>query len=310
MIRAQCTNPDEPRAASLSRSATCATTCASGASPRPARCRWCMVHGWMDVAASWQFVVDAFARDRYVIAPDWRGYGLTEVARRRQLLVPRLPGRPRLPARPLRAATQPVDLVGHSMGGNIAMLYAGARPAAHPPAGEPGRLRHARHAARRRRPAAMPSGWTSSRPCTAARWRSRATTTPDGVARRLMQDQPAAEPGQGRLAGPALGAPGRRRPLAHPGRRRPQDHQCPAVPRRRGAGALPAHRAARRCASKPATTASASGGRASSRWPSTTNACRRCPSCSIGRVERRRPHAAPRPAGRCWPGYIEEFLDG
>ena len=37
-----------------------------------------MVHGWMDVSASYQFVVDAFARDHYVIAPDWRGYGLTE----------------------------------------------------------------------------------------------------------------------------------------------------------------------------------------------------------------------------------------
>ena len=36
-----------------------------------------MVHGWMDVAASYQFVVDAFAHDHYVIAPDWRGYGLT-----------------------------------------------------------------------------------------------------------------------------------------------------------------------------------------------------------------------------------------
>ena len=37
-----------------------------------------MVHGWMDVAASYQFMVDAFAQDRYIIAPDWRGYGLTE----------------------------------------------------------------------------------------------------------------------------------------------------------------------------------------------------------------------------------------
>ena len=40
-----------------------------------------MVHGWMDVAASYQFVVDAmtdaFARGRQIIAPDWRGYGLT-----------------------------------------------------------------------------------------------------------------------------------------------------------------------------------------------------------------------------------------
>ena len=46
--------------------------------PAPGKTPLVMVHGWMDVAASYQFVVDAFARDHYVIAPDWRGYGLTE----------------------------------------------------------------------------------------------------------------------------------------------------------------------------------------------------------------------------------------
>jgi pimeloyl-ACP methyl ester carboxylesterase len=34
-----------------------------------------MLHGWMDVGASFQFVVDAMAGDRCVIAPDWRGFG-------------------------------------------------------------------------------------------------------------------------------------------------------------------------------------------------------------------------------------------
>lgn len=86
-----------------------------------------MVHGWMDVAASYQFVVDAFAQDRYVIAPDWRGYGDTNsgkvdnywfpdyLADLDFLLDHYAPG-------------QAVDLVGHSMGGNVAMLYAGVRP--------------------------------------------------------------------------------------------------------------------------------------------------------------------------------------
>src|SRR5262249_5635564 len=37
-----------------------------------------MVHGWMDVGASFQFVVDAMAEARFVIAPDWRGFGLTD----------------------------------------------------------------------------------------------------------------------------------------------------------------------------------------------------------------------------------------
>ena len=37
-----------------------------------------MVHGWMDVAASFQFVIDALKDDHWIIAPDWRGFGLTE----------------------------------------------------------------------------------------------------------------------------------------------------------------------------------------------------------------------------------------
>src|SRR5690606_19020317 len=36
-----------------------------------------MLHGWMDVSASFQFVVDALQQDWHVIAPDWRGFGLT-----------------------------------------------------------------------------------------------------------------------------------------------------------------------------------------------------------------------------------------
>ena len=92
-----------------------------------------LVHGWMDVSASYQFVVDAFsqafAQGRRIIAPDWRGFGLTAppvptdhyffpdyLADLDQLLDHYAPG-------------TPVDLVGHSMGGNVAMFYAGARPA-------------------------------------------------------------------------------------------------------------------------------------------------------------------------------------
>ena len=95
-----------------------------------------LVHGWMDVAASYQFMVDAFsdafAAGRSIIAPDWRGFGQTGLS----------------PAGwqadsywfadyladldfllDLYAPGQAVDLVGHSMGGNVAMLYAGVRPA-------------------------------------------------------------------------------------------------------------------------------------------------------------------------------------
>jgi pimeloyl-ACP methyl ester carboxylesterase len=86
-----------------------------------------MVHGWMDVAASYQFVVDAMRRDRYVIAPDWRGYGLTELPGTDNYWFPDyLADLDFLLDH--YAPTTPVDLVGHSMGGNIAMLYSGARP--------------------------------------------------------------------------------------------------------------------------------------------------------------------------------------
>lgn len=96
--------------------------------PSPDQAPLVMVHGWMDVAASFQFVVDAMAQDRWVIAPDWRGFGLTEVAEGTdhfwfpdyladldQLLKHFVGDRQ-------------VDLVGHSMGGHIATLYAGVRP--------------------------------------------------------------------------------------------------------------------------------------------------------------------------------------
>lgn len=39
-----------------------------------------LLHGWMDVSASFQFLVDSLKHDWYVIAPDWRGFGLTEWA--------------------------------------------------------------------------------------------------------------------------------------------------------------------------------------------------------------------------------------
>ncbi len=35
------------------------------------------LHGWMDASASFQFVVDALQRDWRIVAPDWRGEGLT-----------------------------------------------------------------------------------------------------------------------------------------------------------------------------------------------------------------------------------------
>ncbi|HJV76622.1 MAG TPA: alpha/beta hydrolase, partial [Noviherbaspirillum sp.] len=86
-----------------------------------------MVHGWMDVGASFQFVVDCLQRDWHVIAPDWRGFGLTEnpgvdcywfadyLGDLDAILHHYSP-------------EEPVNLLGHSMGGNVVCMYAGVRP--------------------------------------------------------------------------------------------------------------------------------------------------------------------------------------
>lgn len=86
-----------------------------------------LVHGWMDVAASFQFVVDALQRNHWVIAPDWRGFGLTETPATDNFWFPDyLADLDFLLDH--YAGDQPVHLVGHSMGGHIATLYAGVRP--------------------------------------------------------------------------------------------------------------------------------------------------------------------------------------
>ena len=95
--------------------------------PAPQRMPLVMVHGWMDVAASYQFVVDALSHDHYVIAPDWRGYGRTDAGGVDNFWFPDYLAD--LDFLLDHYAPQgPVNLVGHSMGGNIVMLYAGVRP--------------------------------------------------------------------------------------------------------------------------------------------------------------------------------------
>ena len=86
-----------------------------------------LLHGWMDVSASFQFLVDALRRDWYVIAPDWRGFGLSEWAAGGYWFPDYVADLDVL-LRQL-SPVAPVNLVGHSMGGNVAGLYAGIRPA-------------------------------------------------------------------------------------------------------------------------------------------------------------------------------------
>ena len=159
-----------------------------------------LLHGWMDVAASYQFMVDAlseaFASGRRIIAPDWRGFGQTT------------PGTPGHEADHYffadyladldflldhYAPGQAVDLVGHSMGGNVAMLYAGIRPA---------RIRKLVNLEGFGLPASRPS----QAPGRYAKWLDelqslhrgelalKAYADVDGVARRLMKTNPRLSP--------------------------------------------------------------------------------------------------------------------
>jgi pimeloyl-ACP methyl ester carboxylesterase len=86
-----------------------------------------MLHGWMDVGASFQFVVDALERERFVIAPDWRGFGRSDASGTDSYWFPDyLADLDALLDRYATGGT--IDLCGHSMGGNVVMLYAGVRP--------------------------------------------------------------------------------------------------------------------------------------------------------------------------------------
>ena len=85
-----------------------------------------LIHGWGDTGATWQFVVDALSDRHTLVAFDARGFGRTRwpddgywfpdyLADLEALLEHIAPG-------------QTVRLVGHSMGGNVALLYSGVRP--------------------------------------------------------------------------------------------------------------------------------------------------------------------------------------
>ena len=84
-----------------------------------------LLHGWMDVSASFQFLVDALRGEWDIYAPDWRGYGQTDWDQSDCYWFPDyLADLDFL----LDAIGSPVHLVGHSLGGNVACMYAGVKP--------------------------------------------------------------------------------------------------------------------------------------------------------------------------------------
>ena len=85
-----------------------------------------LLHGWMDCGAAWQLVVDHLPDDWPLLAIDWPGYGhsdrhsahywFPEHLAELDWLLGELS--PQIPAR----------IIGHSMGGTVASMYAGVRP--------------------------------------------------------------------------------------------------------------------------------------------------------------------------------------
>src|SRR5262249_23665603 len=85
-----------------------------------------LLHGWGDSSETWQFLVDCLPADESYVALDWRGFGGTQWPPQGYWfpdyfadLEAFLEG---------LAPTAPVRVIGHSMGGNIATMYAGIRP--------------------------------------------------------------------------------------------------------------------------------------------------------------------------------------
>ncbi|MDY6946628.1 MAG: alpha/beta hydrolase [Pseudomonadota bacterium] len=94
----------------------------AGSDPEPL----VLLHGWGDSGATYQFLVDCFTADRTCIAIDMRGFGRTQRPVDGYWFPDYLADLDALLDQ--LAPDAPVDLIGHSMGGNIAMLYAGVRP--------------------------------------------------------------------------------------------------------------------------------------------------------------------------------------
>jgi pimeloyl-ACP methyl ester carboxylesterase len=85
-----------------------------------------LLHGWQDTGDTFQFLADAFERDRPLAAPDWRGFGRSGWSQDGYWFPDYLADLDALLE--ILSPNAPVILIGHSMGGNVVCLYAGVRP--------------------------------------------------------------------------------------------------------------------------------------------------------------------------------------
>jgi pimeloyl-ACP methyl ester carboxylesterase len=85
-----------------------------------------LLHGWMDTGDTFQFLVDAMSGRHSFVAPDWRGFGRTEWPADGYWFPDYFADLDAL--LDIWSPDAPITLIGHSMGGNIATLFAGIRP--------------------------------------------------------------------------------------------------------------------------------------------------------------------------------------
>ncbi|HNR21860.1 MAG TPA: alpha/beta hydrolase [Steroidobacteraceae bacterium] len=92
----------------------------------PSRSPIVLLHGFLDAADSWQFLVDELPEDWSFVGLDWRGFGGSAWQQDGYWFPDYLADLEALLA--VVADAAPVRVIGHSMGGNVAALYDGIRP--------------------------------------------------------------------------------------------------------------------------------------------------------------------------------------
>lgn len=85
-----------------------------------------LVHGWMDVSATFAPVAERLAERFQVLAPDWRGFGLSEWPQDGYWFADYVADLDALAEH--YSPDRPILLAGHSMGSTAAAHFAGLRP--------------------------------------------------------------------------------------------------------------------------------------------------------------------------------------
>ncbi len=84
------------------------------------------LHGWGDTGSTFQFVVDALKREWRIVAPDWRGFGRSSCECASYWFPDYLADLHALLE--IYSPQDPIRLIGHSMGANVASLFGGTMP--------------------------------------------------------------------------------------------------------------------------------------------------------------------------------------